>query len=307
MRDEEFRKKIEDASNTYIPDLLDNLGYHVVKRGSVYSTKEMDSLSVYKGGKRWHRFSSNEGGNAIDFLTKIEGMSFNEALKYLNDFNGFENGSVSTPRKTKYKIITEEKKNKNFFLPKKCFDNFKLKKYLSGERKISIKTIEWFIGKDILYESYPYHHCVFVGRDKDGFARFASRRGTSLYKGEPFKRDVKGSDKNYGFNIATKSSDTLYVFEAPIDMISYIDIYKKYNENMIALGGLAPKPLVRWLEEHNDKNIKKIIFCLDNDEPGQKQALKLSEEYKAKGYETSIEKATKGKDFNEMLVYLKNR
>ena len=32
-----------------------------------------------------------------------------------------------------------------------------------------------------------------------------------------------------------------------------------------------------------------------------------SEEYKAKGYETSIEKATKGKDFNEMLVYLKNR
>ena len=51
-------------------------------------------------------------------------------------------------------------------------------------------------------------------------------RGVFDKKGKPFKCDVAGNDKRYGFNISNDKSTELIVFEAAIDLMSYMDIFR---------------------------------------------------------------------------------
>ena len=53
------------------------------------------------------------------------------------------------------------------------------------------------------------------------------------------------------------------VYEAAIDLMSYMDIHRDYSSNMLALGMVADAPLETFLREH--PNIQSITFCLDND------------------------------------------
>ena len=52
---------------------------------------------------------------------------------------------------------------------------------------------------------------------------------------KPFKCDVTGNDKNYGFNVVNVNSTELVVFEAAIDLMSYVDIFTDYESNKLAL------------------------------------------------------------------------
>ena len=78
--------------------------------------------------------------------------------------------------------------------------------------------IENCIRAGTLYESKEHHNCVFVGKDENNKARFASLRGTASH----FKLDISGSDKRYGFHIPAEIKDCslLEVFESPIDAMS---------------------------------------------------------------------------------------
>ena len=91
--------------------------------------------------------------------------------------------------------------------------------YLLG-RGVSIPVINYCIEQGILYESVPYHNCVFVGKDEQGQPKYAALRGTYQY-GRPFKAEAPGSDKRYGFCIPpTAESDTVAVFEAAIEAMA---------------------------------------------------------------------------------------
>ena len=110
--------------------------------------------------------------------------------------------------------------------------------------------IEWFLRTGLIYESRHYHNVVFKGNDKDGVTRFASMRGVFDKQGKPFKCDVAGNDKNYGFNVVNEDSTELVVFEAAIDLMSYMDIFTDFESNKLALGMLADAPLETFLGEH---------------------------------------------------------
>lgn len=75
------------AKETDLPDLLSHLGYQVRRLGSYHTTKEMDSIRI-KERRRWRRYSTGQGGDAITFLQEFCGKSFPEAVNYLLDFNG---------------------------------------------------------------------------------------------------------------------------------------------------------------------------------------------------------------------------
>ena len=51
------------------------------------------------------------------------------------------------------------------------------------------------------------------------------------------------------------------LFEAAIDLMSYVDIFTDYESNKLALGMLADAPLETFLREH--PQITSIRFCLD--------------------------------------------
>lgn len=167
----------------------------------------------------------------------------------------------------------QPQERKPFVLPQPAGDNSYLISYLNNERGISKAVIELFLKENLIYESRHYHNIVFKGNDKNGVTRFASMRGVFDKQGKPFKCDVEGNNKNYGFNVVNVNSTELVVFEAAIDLMSYVDIFADYESNKLALGMLADAPLETFLGEH--PQISFIRFCLDGDSPAGKQPQNL--------------------------------
>lgn len=170
---------------------------------------------------------------------------------------------------------------------------------------LSKNTVDYFISQGLLYESKQYHNIVFLGNDKEGVTRFASMRGIYDKGGKSFKCDVAGNDKNYGFCVALSSSDVVNVFEAPIDLMSYVELYQAHGENAVALGGVADHPLETFLSDY--PHIRTIRFCLDSDEAGVIAANELAKKYMEKGYGIKVVvPSNECKDFNEMLIQRKS-
>ena len=117
--------------------------------------------------------------------------------------------------------------------------------------------------------------------------------------GPGFKGDAPGSDKNTGFSLPhDPRSDLVLVFEAPIDLMSYLTLHRD-TTNAVALCGLYDGALQTYLQAHPE--IRRIALCLDADEPGQKAAQQLQEKYQLQGYAVTVEKPRCGKDWNEYL------
>ena len=127
--------------------------------------------------------------------------------------------------------------------------------------------VDQMIAKGDIYESKNYHNVVFVGRDKEQNPRYAAMRGTDekRYRGE-----AKGSEKAYGFGYIG-TDEKLFVFESPIDLLSYITAVPEDWEkhSYISLGGLSEKAMKRMYTEY--PHIHSIYLCLDNDEPGNER------------------------------------
>ena len=141
------------------------------------------------------------------------------------------------------------------------------RKYLIEQRKLSEQLVDQMIEKGDIYESKNYHNVVFVGRGKEQNPRYAAMRGTDekRYCGE-----ARGSEKTYGFgHIGT--DEKLFVFESPIDLLSYITAVPEEWEkhSYISLGGLSEKAMKRMYTEY--PHIHFIYLCLDNDEPGNER------------------------------------
>ncbi|MGB4659909.1 MAG: DUF3991 and TOPRIM domain-containing protein [Mobilitalea sp.] len=190
---------------------------------------------------------------------------------------------------------------KPFVLPIASHNNNYLYSYLQEERGIRKEVIDYFVNQRLIYESRHYHNIVFKGNDKNGVTRFASLRGVFDKDGRAFKCDVAGNDKNYGFNVVNDESEDLVVFEAAIDLMSYVDIFHDFDSNKLALGMLADAPVETFLTEH--PQISFIKFCLDRDEPGRRAAEELMRKYYYLGYEVEDSPPPEGyKDYNEWLV-----
>ncbi|MBP3234950.1 MAG: DUF3991 and TOPRIM domain-containing protein [Eubacterium sp.] len=297
--------------------VADSLGYTPKKIGRFYTLKEMDSIRIYNR-TNWFRWSMKDvtghnGGSQIDFLKEFMGMDVKSAVFWLLDFAGYKRSNE--PAKTKHSMYDNQKKTVygsqdtfvkeeevEFSLPTPATSNKRIYAYLNKKRCISLSTIDYFVNKGLIYESADYHNIVFRGNDSAGVTRQASMRGLNDdYKKKPFKMDVAGSNKNYGFNIANDQSDTIIVFEGAIDLMSYIDIFQDYDTNMIALGMVSDRPLERFLKEHS--GIKNICLCLDNDEPGRKATQDIMKKYVDRGFNVKDMPApAEYKDINEWLV-----
>ena len=285
---------MESARETDLPDLLESLGYHVQKVGRYHTTKEMDSLRI-KNRRTWFRYSENTGGDAITFLQRFCSKSFPEAVEYLLYYRGRARDSPADPAPP----LPAEEERPPFALPPAGADHRRVFAYLK-KRGISPQVIRSFLDAGLLYEDAKYHNCVFVGRDARGTPVFASRRGTYDLDGSSFKRDVPGSDKRVAFRLPSRPDlDWVLVFEAPIDLMSYLTLHRQVTSNAVALCGVYGGALESYLKDY--PHIRQIGLCLDADEPGQAAAEHLRAQYEAAGCTVKILTPPKGKDWNEYL------
>ena len=148
------------------------------------------------------------------------------------------------------------------------------------------------------YEDAEYHNAVFVGTDTDGVPRHAHKRSANSY-GKAFRLNVEGSDPRYSFHhVGTDRS--LYVFEAPIDMLSFITLYPEnwQRHSYVACCGTSIQPVLQMLEQV--PQLDTVLLCLDNDEAGHQASRRMREQLDAR---YSVERLIpENKDWNDDLT-----
>lgn len=140
-------------------------------RGDTYCSREHDSLKISNG--KWYWWSRGFGASsALDYLIKVQGMKFTDAMKILTD--GAKAPSFLSKMESDSGIV----ENKRLLLPERSETTREITRYLSG-RGIDRNLIEACIHREVLFESLPYHNCVFIGHDEKGIVRYGCYRSTN--------------------------------------------------------------------------------------------------------------------------------
>ena len=311
------QEQIDKANQTNLEEFLQQKGEHLRKTGSesvlIYkdSTGKHDSISVR--GNRWYDHKNMRGGYPLKFMQEFYGMNFRTAMKELLHGEEPELGRKKNTEQEKPKVSEETEVNGNtakcedgtkkseFKLPEKDNNMKRVFAYLLKTRFLDKDVVRSFVEQNILYQEKENGNIVFVGTNKDGAPKSACKKSTAE-QSKSFRMTVAGSDCRYGFCWRGESSK-LYVFEAAIDLMSFITLRNDEwkADSFLALDGLSPKPLLQFLEEQ--KNIHEIFLCLDYDAAGIEACDKLKDILIEKGYEAEKVKREYPlyKDWNEQL------
>lgn len=171
--------------------------------------------------------------------------------------------------------------------------------YLMKQRFIDRNVIDYFVQNKMIYEDKKYHNIVFVGYDENGVAKHAYKRGTYTHAGS-YKGNEAGSNPDYSFHHIGGGND-LYVFESAIDMLSFITLNQRQwkEKNYVALDGIAEHAMIHILSKN--RNINRVILCLDNDIAGIEATGRLKGILKLNDYKNVSRIIPFNKDFNEDL------
>ena len=274
--------QIDKANAVDLEKFLRAQGETLVRSGKEYRWKAHDSLTVC--GNKWFRHSQSKGGFPVDFVMEFYGKSFPEAVQMLTG----EPGEVQPE--------ADPAPSPAFRLPLRNVTNANILNYLTQERKLSPSLVNFFIAAGDIYEDAAHHNVVFVGRDADGHPRYASSRGIR----EKFRQDAAGAEKAFGF--AHRGTDKqLLVFEAPIDLLSFIELFPKnwQQHNYLSLGGVSGKALQQFLSERPD--VERVFLCLDADKAGEDACKRLAALLPDTVSVTRIQPCMK--DWNDALVH----
>ena len=287
----------EDIQRAREMDLLTYLTYYEPGNlkhvsGNVFSTVEHDSLIINNG--KWCWFSRQIGGkSALDYLIKVKGMPFRDAVERII-------GNITEPLPV---VKQAESPPKEFVMPELNSDTTRVSTYLAS-RGIDPEITKWCIDHKLIFETAKYGNVVFVGYDKQGNPKHGSMRSTTT----PYKGDVKGSDKRFAFRLMrAEHPRKVHVFEAVPDLLSYATCVKLRGgnwrkETYLSLAGIGgsslPKALEQFLKDYPD--ISHIYLHLDNDEPGRNAAKTIKGLLSGK-YVVKDQPPPSGKDYNEYL------
>ena len=274
--------QIDKANAVDLEKFLRAQGEMLVRSGKEYRWKAHDSLTVC--GNKWFRHSQSKGGLPVDFVMEFYGKSFPEAVQMLTGEPG-----EAQPE-------ADPAPSPAFRLPLRNVTNANILNYLTQERKLSPSLVNFFIAAGDIYEDAAHHNVVFVGRDADGHPRYASSRGIR----EKFRQDAAGAEKAFGF--AHRGTDKqLLVFEAPIDLLSFIELFPKnwQQHNYLSLGGVSGKALQQFLSERPD--VERVFLCLDSDKAGEDACKRLTALLPDTVSVTRIQPCMK--DWNDVLVH----
>lgn len=290
------KEKVKEAEAKSIFDVASDLGYTFKKAGKYYVGIEHDSLVLNPIKNTYNWYSKAEYGTPINLVMREKGLDFKNAVNYLNNEN-FEQAKVSTvkydydPSKYEYKEKEDMHSSKN---------------YLINRRMIDENLVNDLIQKNVIKEDKK-RNVVFQWKDQDGNVVGSDKRGTGNTQ---FRGIDKGSDIRHAFHFTTidKPKD-IYIFEAPIDALSYKSLYKDKEGVFVSMNGLkktvAMNQIGMFMKQYNE--MPKVHLCVDNDEAGNKFVQNFGEFENKETGETIEIKAEQPqmpdcKDWNDVLV-----
>ena len=284
------------ANASSIVDYLTAHGESVERVGREY-VWEAPSGKVSINGSEWFSQYELVGGGAVNFVQKFFGLSYPDAVRSLLGNNaGEEVISERMPPKIKPK--------KPFELPEKHTDMRRVYGYLMHERMIDRQVINRFAADGLIYEDAKYHNAVFIGNDRNGKTVHAHKRATSAKS--DFKGNLESSIAEYSFHF-DGSSEYLFVFEAPIDMLAYISMHKQGwdKHSYVALCSTADRAALQMLMDN--PQLKTVYLCLDNDNAGLLGCERISKAIHELGEYSVWRVPPQNKDWDEDLKALNGR
>ena len=280
-------EQVEQANHVDLEEFLLQHGEKLLRSGP--EKRLASNRSVTIRGNEWFDHADRQGGQAVSFVQRYLDVPFQEAMQILLG----EQGVVYSPAQEK-----KEEPPKPFVLPPAHTDNRRMRAYLEHTRKISGEVLTIFEKEGLIYEDSLYHNAVFVGLDDQGVARHAHKRSTNT-QGKQFKINVEGCNARHSFHW-TGSSHRIYVFEAPIDMLSFISMKPDWQQHSyVALCGVAEHALLQQLEAH--EQLSDVVLCLDNDDAGIQARKRIKDILQKRGHSQVSSLLPSSKDWNEDL------
>lgn len=332
----------EEAKNMNILDVANSLGMNMLKSSrNEYYWDEHDSFKINTSKNMFRWYSKDIGGDVIQMVQTLRGVSFREAINYL-DTGHFEEAKVQEVTREPFKYLLEKYETD--------FDNGR--RYLKEVRGLSENTIDFFLKEQALalvnrkyQDGYSEQVLVFKYFDNNRNIIGGSLQGIEAnknrYEGKGYlKQIIYNSDGTAGVNVTVgEKADRLIFFEAPIDMMSYYELNKNNlnNVKLISMDGLKESTVARYLTEHiitdearrktldfsnavgymnfiikdtdyfdGNKNADVITLAVDNDSAGRNFIEKL--EKIGLKFQTELPPQLENKektDWNELLIVQK--
>ena len=332
----------EEAKNMNILDVANSLGMNMLKSSrNEYYWDEHDSFKINTSKNMFRWYSKDIGGDVIQMVQTLRGVSFREAINYL-DTGHFEEAKVQEVTREPFKYLLEKYETN--------FDNGR--RYLKEVRGLSENTIDFFLKEQALalvnrkyQDGYSEQVLVFKYFDDNQNIIGGTLQGIvpnkDRYEGKGYlKQIIYNSDGTAGVNVTVgEKADRLIFFEAPIDMMSYYELNKHNlnNVKLISMDGLKESTVARYLTEHiitdearkktldfsnavgymnfiikdtdyfdDNKNTDIITLAVDNDSAGRNFIEKL--EKIGLKFQTELPPQLKNKektDWNEVLIVQK--
>lgn len=279
----------ERAASVDLEQFLRCRGEKLISSGRDKRLASDHSITIR--GNEWFDHASEQGGRAVSFVQRFYGLNYLEAMTLLL---GGELGTVYPSVKEK-----QSEPPKPFMLPPANRDMRRVYAYLVKHRNIDREVVSNFAKKHLIYEDAEYHNAVFVGTDENNIARHAHKRSANSF-GKAFRQNVEGSDPKHSFHhIGTDGS--LFVFEAPIDLLSYISMNPEgwQAHNYVACCGTSVLPVLEMLRRL--PHIREVNLCLDNDDAGHKASLRMAEQIAEQFGIASNRLIPQNKDWNDDL------
>ena len=278
----------ERAATVDLEEFLLCQGEKLIKSGREKRLASDHSVTV--NGCEWFDHASNEGGRAVSFVQKFYGKSYAEAMTMLLG----SSAGPAYPQAKKQEAIPQ----KPFLPPVPNANMHRVFAYLLKTRGLDANVVVNFARRKLLYEDAAHHNAVFIGTDEGGCPRHAHLRSTNSF-GKAFRLNVEASDPRYSFH-HTGTDGRLYVFEAPIDLLSYISMHPDnwQAHSYVACCGTSPQPVLQMLKP--DTQI--VYLCLDNDNAGHKASERMAALLQERGVLTQ-RLMPELKDWNDDLLH----
>ena len=283
-------KEKEAARNADIAEMLMRAGEKLKRSGSEYEWGEGSERVTIRGNLWYHQYEQ-KGGNAVSFVQRFMDKTYVEAMKYILG-NGAGEVVQREPKQSK------PKEKKEFEPPELSAEAKRAYAYLNVRRGIPKDVLVPFFKKQLIGETREYHNVAFMGYDTNGNLKHVNLRGTQ--SNSTFKGNAAGSSPEYSFRWTGKS-EKLYLFEAPIDMLSFIAMKGEEWEahSYAACCGVGDRVLFQTLKDN--PNISKVFLCLDNDWAGRFAEYRIAEKLREENIRFGI-MLPNGKDWNEQLI-----
>lgn len=327
---------VECAASAEIAPLAPHFGIELVRCGRGFRHRDFDSLKI--NGRLWKRWSGKLGvlgkynqGATVQLISEYTGLSWREAVEeivrcedpalYARVVESRQEERTEPMRSQTLSLQARAEKARQSLaqetgsapvlpgrtapdrlqLPPRSRTSGVVFQYLTKERALDPEIVTRELETGRLYQD-TRRNCVFIGFAEKDRPAFACLRSTD--PAYAYKQDVRGSRKAHGWRaMPDEPCGTVFVFESPIEALSYMSILKDRGQNWqrsayLSLGGIGGAALFQYLKDMPDT--KTVYLCLNNDAAGRDGTARLAKDL-GPGRARILLPGSPGQDWNDAL------